>query len=89
MAKPEFIIAPSILSANFAKLGEEVDNMLAAGADVSFDLKDIFMSGIEHEMMYFSAGCPFRRDGQPLRAELDHRTGRVQGSSRSWRDGPD
>lgn len=29
-----FIIAPSILSANFAKLGEEVDNVLAAGADV-------------------------------------------------------
>ena len=27
-------IAPSILSANFAKLGEEVDNVLAAGADV-------------------------------------------------------
>ena len=27
------IIAPSILSANFAKLGEEVDNVLAAGAD--------------------------------------------------------
>jgi ribulose-phosphate 3-epimerase len=27
-------IAPSILSADFAKLGEEVDNVLAAGADV-------------------------------------------------------
>ena len=27
------VIAPSILSANFAKLGEEVDNVLAAGAD--------------------------------------------------------
>ena len=27
-------IAPSILSANFAKLGEEVDNVLAAGADI-------------------------------------------------------
>jgi hypothetical protein len=30
----KFLIAPSILSANFAKLGEEVDNVLAAGADV-------------------------------------------------------
>src|SRR3989337_2074110 len=27
-------IAPSILSANFAKLGEEVDNVLAAGRDI-------------------------------------------------------
>ena len=29
-----FLIAPSILSANFAKLGEEVDQVLDAGADV-------------------------------------------------------
>ncbi len=34
-------IAPSILSANFAKLGEEVDNVLRAGADVvHFDVMD-------------------------------------------------
>jgi ribulose-phosphate 3-epimerase len=34
-------IAPSILSANFAKLGEEVDNVLASGADiVHFDVMD-------------------------------------------------
>jgi len=34
-------IAPSILSANFAKLGEEVDNVLAAGTDiVHFDVMD-------------------------------------------------
>jgi ribulose-phosphate 3-epimerase len=34
-------IAPSILSANFARLGEEVDNVLAAGADiVHFDVMD-------------------------------------------------
>ncbi len=37
----KFRIAPSILSANFAKLGEEVDNVLAAGAAiVHFDVMD-------------------------------------------------
>lgn len=36
-----FQIAPSILSADFARLGEEVDNVLASGADiVHFDVMD-------------------------------------------------
>ncbi|MCC2617389.1 ribulose-phosphate 3-epimerase [Aestuariibacter halophilus] len=36
-----FLIAPSILSADFARLGEEVDNVLKAGADVvHFDVMD-------------------------------------------------
>ncbi len=36
-----FLIAPSILSANFACLGEDVKNVLAAGADiVHFDVMD-------------------------------------------------
>jgi len=41
MAKAANLIAPSILSADFARLGEEVDNVLAAGADiVHFDVMD-------------------------------------------------
>jgi len=37
----DYRIAPSILSADFARLGEEVDSVLAAGADfVHFDVMD-------------------------------------------------
>lgn len=40
-ASPEYWIAPSILSADFARLGEEVDAVLEAGADlVHFDVMD-------------------------------------------------
>ena len=37
----DYLIAPSILSADFARLGEEVNDVLAAGADViHFDVMD-------------------------------------------------
>jgi ribulose-phosphate 3-epimerase len=38
---PKFNIAPSILSADFARLGEEVSDVIAAGADIiHFDVMD-------------------------------------------------
>ena len=41
MPANQFLIAPSILSADFARLGEEVDRVIAAGADlVHFDVMD-------------------------------------------------
>ena len=41
MARLPDLISPSILSADFARLGEEVDNVLKAGADVvHFDVMD-------------------------------------------------
>ena len=37
----DYLIAPSILSADFARLGEEVNDVLDAGADViHFDVMD-------------------------------------------------
>ena len=37
----DYLIAPSILAANFARLGEEVDSVLEAGGDIiHFDVMD-------------------------------------------------
>ena len=41
MATKDYIIAPSILSADFSRLGEEVDSVIQAGADIiHFDVMD-------------------------------------------------
>ncbi|MBV1905950.1 MAG: ribulose-phosphate 3-epimerase [Pseudomonadales bacterium] len=41
VAKKEYWIAPSILAADFSRLGDEVKNVLAAGADIiHFDVMD-------------------------------------------------
>ena len=41
MDMTDYLIAPSILSADFARLGEEVESVLQAGADlIHFDVMD-------------------------------------------------
>jgi Ribulose-phosphate 3 epimerase family len=55
----DYLIAPSILSADFARLGEEVDNVLEAGADVvHFDVMVRFCVSLFFLLLAAAAAAP-------------------------------